>query len=78
MEKFQSPTLHTLYQVLYQLHTMILVLVGYHIRIVIIGMMVMGGIMTVGFLGMMGLMLKAVMTIPIFHILLDGQKLASG
>ena len=57
---------------------MILVLVGYHIRIVIIGMMVMGGIMTVGFLGMMGLMLKAVMTIQIFHILLDGQKLASG
>ena len=51
---------------------------GYLIRIVIIGMMEMEVTMTVGFLEMMGLMLKAVMTIPIFHILLDGQKPANG
>ena len=50
----------------------------YPIRIVIIGMMEMEVTMTVGFLEMMGLMLKVVMMIQIFHILLDGQKPASG
>ena len=78
MEKFQNPILLILYQELFQLRITILELADYPILIVTIGMMVMEGTMMDGYLEMMELMLKEVMTIPIYHTQLGGLRQASG